>query len=382
MTIKYLRSTPWQPPCWIHPILLWPLLGWCLSVCAVSLAYGQNWTSQTQETLQKPIAIFWNEVPLRNALDNLSKTQGVPVFLDRRVDPDQPISIETQDTSVGEVVYRLAEKAGCGVAWLGDLAYLGPPSQVSQLELLRDQLVATCRSLPRGLNRIWLKTSPFEIPRLGQPTELLKGVLERLKVTELQIELPHDLWAGTKFDSIRPIDQVILLTFGFGLWPDFKSSGELTIGPMAALQQGKTKIRITKSERDWIRERGQSKYPEVQLSASGRDLVMEGPVREVHDLRSEFLRSRWRVKSGGPSSTSGEKVVSGRIKGSIGQALNTAAKGLSLELSFDPKLRPKLLTQIDINVQSVSYRELADRVVVGTGLAVSVSDGKLEVIEQ
>jgi len=382
MTIKYLRSQRRQYPSWIQPIRLGSLLGCWIVLGAASSGGAQDWTPQARETLEKPIAIFWNAVPLRDALTNLSATQGVPVFLDRRIDPGQPISIETKDTSVGEVLYRLADQAGCGVAWMGDLAYLGPPSEVSNLHLLREQLLANCRRLPRGLNRLWLKSSEFEIPELSQPNELLKLTLSDLEVPQVSVALPHDLWAGSQYDSIRPIDQLILLTFGFELWPDFGASGKLTIAATPSPQQGKIKIRISKTERDQIRKLVDSKYPTVQLESSGRYLTMKGPPRAIHDLRSEFLRSRWQVKAATTSPLGGQKVVSGRIKGSIGQALNTAAKGLSLQLSFEPALRPRLLTQIDITVQGVTYRELADRVLVGTGLSVSVRDGKLEVFER
>jgi len=382
MTIKYLTPKRWQYPYLIQPAIFVVLIIGSWTSGRGSQVWGQTWSPQTQETLKKPIAIFWNEVPLRSALNNLSATQGIPMFLDRRVDPGQPISIETQDTSVGEVIYQLAEESGCGVAWLGDLAYLGPPTQVSNLQILRSQLMDICRKLPRGLNRQWLKGSAFEIPDLGQPGHLLERVLESLGAAEMETAVPHDLWSGGQYGSVRPIDQVILLTFGFDLWPKFNSSGELTIGPAPSPQEGKTKIRINKSEREQIGAMVRKEYPAVKLSPAGRDLVMEGPPEDLHELRSAVLRTRWQTKPEMPLASSGEKVVSGRIKGSIGQALNTAAKGLSLELSFEPHLRPKLLQQIDINVRGVTYRELADRVVKGTGLAVLVRSGELVVFER
>jgi len=228
MTIKYFLQTnkrQWQPI---------RLAGMCLiliaAICLVSTSSvdAQATGPADNAVLQKRIAIFWNDVPLRDALNNLSSTQGVPIFLDRRVDPGLRIAFKTDSLAVGEILYQVAEIAGCGVAWLGDVAYVGPISEIATLDVLRDKLIQDCQKLPGSKKRLYLEASSLRIPRLGNPVELTDALLEKMAVQKTGLSVAHDRWVGMEIRSMRAIDKLLLLSFGFGLLPSLQESPWVT----------------------------------------------------------------------------------------------------------------------------------------------------------
>ena len=382
MTIKYFLQAgkrEWQPIRLAGTCLI---LTWVIYLGLTPALHAQSSGPANDTALQKRIAIFWNDVPLREALNNLSKTQEVPVFLDRRVDPGLRITFKTDSLAVGEILYQVAEIAGCSVAWLGGVAYVGPVNEIAALEVLRDKLIQDCQKLPGSKKRLFLEASPLRIPRLGNPVELTDALLEKMAVQKTGLSVAHDRWAGMQIRSVRAIDKLLLLSFGFGLWPVVDAKGNIDFVIQPQVGDEEMKIRLPQGERDSAFERLQAKFPNTAIRKAGKYLVIQGGPDELHKVRHALYRQKWRQTDTTPSSTGGTKVVSGRIRGSIGQALNTAAKGLSLELDFAPALRSQLLQQIDIKVNEVTYEELAERVLENTDLTHSIQGGKLVVTER
>lgn len=382
MTIKYFLQTDkrqWQP---IRLAGMCFILIGAICLFSISSVDAQVTGPADNAVLQKRIAIFWNDVPLRDAFNNLSSTQGVPIFLDRRVDPGLRITFKTDSLAVGEILYQVAEIAGCGVAWLGNVAYVGPAGEIATLDVLRDKLIQDCQKLPGSKKRLFLEASTFRMPRLGNPVEVTDALLEKMAVQKTGLSVAHDRWVGMEIRSVRAIDKLLLLSFGFGLWPVIDAKGNIDFVNQPQVGDEEMKIRLSQTERDTAFEKLQADFPNTAIRKSGKYLVIRGGPDELHEVRHALYRQKWRQTDTTPSSTEGTKVVSGRIRGSIGQALNTAAKGLSLELQFAPSLRSELLQQIDIKVSGVTYEELAERVLENTDLSHSIQSGKLIVTKK
>ncbi len=377
MTIKYFlhcNKPEWQQ---IRLAGMCLVLNWVICVYLSPAANGQSMGPANDEPLQKRIAIFWNDVPFREALNSLSSTQGVPVFLDRRVDPGQRITFRTDGLAVGEILYQVAERTGCSVAWLGDVAYVGPVKDIANLDVLRDKLIQDCQKLSGSKKRLFLQASSFQIPRLGNPVELTDALLEKMEIRKTGLAIAHDRWAGTKINSLRAIDKLVVLTFGFGLWPTVDANGDIDLVNQPSIGTQEVRLLLPKNDRDTALRRLKTDFPDTSIRKAGKYLVIQGEPGELHEARHALYRQKWRQTDTAKTGAAGTKVVSGRIRGSIGQALNTAAKGLSLELQFAPELRPKLLKQIDIKVSEVTYEELAERVLKDTDLSYSIEGDKL-----
>ena len=71
--------------------------------------------SSTWGGLESPVHATWSGLPLAAWTSRATDLAGIPVILDRRVDPTVPVSLECRGESVGEVITRVAATAG-GVA--------------------------------------------------------------------------------------------------------------------------------------------------------------------------------------------------------------------------------------------------------------------------
>ena len=65
-----------------------------------------------QQQLQTTVGVSWRRNPMRAALARLAQSQRVAIFLDRRVDPDQPISFSVRDVPLETALEQLARQLG------------------------------------------------------------------------------------------------------------------------------------------------------------------------------------------------------------------------------------------------------------------------------
>ena len=62
----------------------------------------------------------WSGQPLRPALGDLARLQQTAVFLDRRVDPGQPMDFTQRDATLEDLLSRLAEQLDLGLGATGE----------------------------------------------------------------------------------------------------------------------------------------------------------------------------------------------------------------------------------------------------------------------
>jgi hypothetical protein len=331
------------------------------------------------EKLRRAISVSWKDVELRAALRSLSESQAIPVFLDRRIDPNQSLDFEAGPTAVGEILYRIADQSGCGVCWLGPVAYFGPREAVASLIVQRERMLEQIRQLPGRRKRMWLEDGVFECPRLAQPAALLDQELRNLGLSDVRTSLPHDVWPAWHLPGVRTIDRLILLTFGFGLWPKMQNGSLSGFESFPVIASGNLRLRMAGADDSSLLAEIQSRFPDVEARLEKTWLLAEADRVRLYEIRRLVARRQFVADDSAAVTTGGREVLSGRIKGSLGQALQTAASGLSVELVFDPSLRPALLRQIDVRVNRVTHQELIERVLEGTELEYLLEDGKLQI---
>ncbi len=357
------------------------LLVWALLASQPAGLRAQDFGPANDDRLKQSISVAWSDFPLRDALQSLSGNQQVPIFLDRRVDPSLPIQFHEEHQVVAEILFRIAEQTGCGVVWLGDVAYLCRAEEAANLMVLRDALLRDIQRLPTARKRVWLQSANLRFPRLTQPATLLDTELAGLPASDPLPGLPHDLWPEYDLGSMRAIDRLILILFGFQRWPVL-SDGELVEIAEFPRQvpAGTLRWRLTPRVEGQVQlAEWQASFPQVQMRLENRFLVAEAAPQPLYALQRELARKAYADSQPQRPATGATEVVSGRIKGTIGQALQTAAQGLQVELQFDPTLRPILLQQIDLNVTRVTHEELVQRVLQGTGLKYSLNAEALQI---
>ena len=85
-----------------------------------------------QQRLAAPVSLSWTNTPAVRALRSLSTAQHIAVVLDRRMDPDQQISLALTDEPLGDALQQIARKLTAGYCQLGPIAYLGPPEMAEK----------------------------------------------------------------------------------------------------------------------------------------------------------------------------------------------------------------------------------------------------------
>ena len=167
---------------------------------------------------QRSAEIHWQRVPLRDALARLEKAFDETVFLDRRVDPSQRVSLDIEAHQIEDVLTAIAAGRGLGVSRLGRLVYLGPRSAADQLRPLAALRAEEMERLPPGQRATLQRQQPLHWPRLAQPRGLVTSLVEQ---TGWRVEqarrIGHDLWPAGGLPGLPIAEQLTVLLVGFDL---------------------------------------------------------------------------------------------------------------------------------------------------------------------
>src|SRR5579872_7122808 len=81
------------------------------AIFSESLPARYRTQSRFSAAIERPIAGTWKGVSLRSILRRLSREREVSILLDRRVDPDQVIDIDTGERSLRSAIDEIAQTA-------------------------------------------------------------------------------------------------------------------------------------------------------------------------------------------------------------------------------------------------------------------------------
>ncbi|HYO24977.1 MAG TPA: hypothetical protein VEQ85_08505, partial [Lacipirellulaceae bacterium] len=251
------------------------------TACAADALRPLRATGALAKQLEGRVTLAWDGQGIGAALDRLAQVQRLPLWIDRRVDRNWPVTVNARDLAARDVLDAAA--AGAGDAWgwstLETVVYFGPRESARDLatlaELAREGLVRA----PAEARRAWLTPSPWEFPRLAEPGALLAQAVEAAGA-ELApgAAVPHDLWQAHALPRISPLDRALLVLIGF----------DLTVAPSA---DGK-RARVAPLPPEIAIQRD---YPRsAAVSAMLQRIAAEDPAARVRQVgaRAE-LSGRW-----------------------------------------------------------------------------------------
>lgn len=198
----------------------YPLLIGLLAVLLATPAAGQS-TRLRQRLLERKltqvVTVAWQDQRLGAAASQLGQLYDVPIWRDRRVDPNQSISLTQTNQPLANVFSALAEGQSLSFAVLPGVLYLGPDDAGEQLETLLAVRRLDLSEAASEARRAWLTPLPYEWPRLSEPTSLLREAAHAAGAQLHNAEqVPHDLWdAGSA--TLAPLDLATIVLFGFDL---------------------------------------------------------------------------------------------------------------------------------------------------------------------
>ncbi len=373
-------SGHWLPVCLLVAFAIPPIPSQSVAQQSSSWLTGRA----REEQLCRPLTATWSG-PLGQVLEQIARTQQISLFLDRRVDPGQRVDVQANRVSVFEAIQILLESCELSGCWIGDVYYIAAPRDVGQLLLNRNQMQTEIRRLSGPIRRQLVSRSTIAWPRLSQPSDLLNAELAGGRLIDPVPELPHDLWDQFAGPALPAIDRLFLLVHGFGKRPALNPDGSGSLQLVDQLVDASPvnfRFRIPAS-RDYSRAEilakiGQA-FPESGLRDTSGSVSATTTPAMIARIQQGLERIAWSIPPGQNTDPSGTQVVSVDTRASLGQILATAAARLNVELQFGAELREQLEEQIDLKVRDVSYRELIEQALSGSGLTYDLDDKNLTI---
>jgi hypothetical protein len=303
---------------------------------------GQRIEQQLSSRVQ---ALHWGANPLRSALDSLARSQRIAIFLDRRVDPGQPVDFSVQNEPLRAVIQRLAQSLGLGAGRVGPVVYLGPWETASVLEAVVELRRSEVRRWPPAVSKRLLTTQPVAWPELAEPRELISHLVQQagLEIEGLH-QVPHDLWPAADLPPLDFVEQLSLLLAGFGL-----TFEPLDAGPAVRL------VRLPDAK---------TGHPSVTESPIHRKQPAKPvkPSKQQHPADSQ-IRYTLEIKN--------------QPVGAVAKAL---AERVGLQIEFDPQIRESLDKRVSFHVEEASLEVLLEALFEPAGLSHRIVGDTLTVL--
>jgi hypothetical protein len=336
---------------------------------------------KTGPALRKQLAastsVVWEERELREAVTSLSRSFGIAIFLDRRLDPSQGVTLTVRDQPLEKLLSELADKVEAKPSVIGSVVFIGPPataSNVSTLATLRREQAA---KLPNEAKARLLRSQAWQWPELAEPPQLLAELARAGGVTIENPELvPHDLWPAVSLPSLPWTDRLSLLLAGFGLTFELQNGGNtIRLAPLpeeARLTKTYTPRGTAGESASEIRKIA----PTAEVRVERGKLVIAAS-QDDHDKIDRLLRGQTvRTTTAGPPMKVYTLTVENQPAGAV---IRKVAEQLGKEFKYDAASLEKLKENVSFSVKDAPLDELLGKVLKPLGLTYKLDDTSLAV---
>lgn len=188
------------------------------------------------------VNVQWSGVPLRRALKGLAESSGEAIVIDRRIDPDQPVSLERQGASPAEIVAAAANELGLAVMNVGPVLYIIPPVKAESIKADLARQMAVARRLKPAQAKVWMRSATLAWPDLAEPRGVLTELAAQEKISLQGAEnVPHDLWPAADLPPLPLVERLTLILAPFDLtWQTEDEGRGIAIVPLAEAPAGET----------------------------------------------------------------------------------------------------------------------------------------------
>lgn len=355
----------------------------CLPIDAPSARAAETeWLSRAalRQQASQPVAVLWEGVPLRQALQRFSAEQRCAVLLDRRVDPSRLVTLNLANVPLHEALSRIAASQQLGVCRVGPVVYFGPPEAARVLAtsaaLSAEQFLAFRPSA--AARRTWTTEQSLAWPDLAEP----RGVLEKLaRDNAIGLdgldEIPHDLWAAAELPALSLIERFSLVLVQYDLAASVSKDGQRLEFVELPAQPTVVKTYTPRGKANEIVARWQEWAPTARVEPTGRTIRVRATI-EDHERFEDDLRPRPATLPA-TADVSAERYTLTVKNKPLGPVLEVLAQQFGLTLVLDREAIGKAGVSLDCLISCQAKDETADQifrnVLSGTGLKYA-RDGK------
>lgn len=329
-------------------------------------------SSQTAaRSLQLPARFLWDQQPLRDATAGVSQAYAVSIWLDRRIDPTQPVTYLPQSIpelsatwpqdSLGARLEQVLRGADCEVGLVENVVVVGPRSELSKLQAAAVRLHD---SIQRDVGRLATEFRPLQWSELSTPQQLLDQIAQNWGIT-LQGQLPHDLMhAGRLLEPTTLATQLTLVCGGFGQEAVVVAPRTLALRPMS--EATSWNANYPKKQLDLAKfatARGQ--FPGATVRCRNDSCSVQGETNFHMAILADQPPPRPGAGAGTSRATWNFEIANAPVKA----IMESLATGINLEITWDPSCTAEQQSQLlSLKVQQATLDELLTQVCEAAGL--------------
>jgi hypothetical protein len=308
--------------------------------------------------MEQPISGSWKGVPLRSILRRLSHDSEVSLLLDRRVDPDQPVRMETGDHPLRMAVNEVAQATQVAVTRVGNCLIVAPAAPVLRLRTLiamREAELGKASVSSAGLDRLRSQRTTIAWGDLERPSEIVGRIGRLFGISIVGIDqVPHDLWAGATIPEATASEALSLVLNQFDLTFEWvpREVGVRLVPIPAHVAIERTYALHGKPAAPTLRML-QSAIEGLDAKSRGNKLIVRGTI-EQHEMMASVLRG-----SSGSSQSKSKVTPTQSIEK---QSFQLQAGGVSLRELFVELKKQGLPLEYDATLLKRAGVDLARKV--------------------
>ncbi len=375
---------------------LWPRLAVLLSLGAifaiypVSGAFGAEpirWVTGAalQQRLAQPVRCSWPGVPLRQALQSLSRAERLAVLIDRRIDPGQKLQLQLDAVPLKTALHDIAEHRRLGVSMLGPVAYYGPPWAATRLRTISELREEEAQRLPSDVARKLLQPAPAGWEDFAEPRQILEQWARQtgVKIVGLERRIPHDLWAAAELPPMSPVDRLTLVLIQYDLTFQISIDGKSIA--LVPLPDDVALVRAYRGSEqpEAMAAKFARLIPNARIKVVGDLVYVKGLWEDHHRITSPKPPPRPPAGGNGSDDLSLRRFTLNVKEQPVSAILNTLAKQIGLDMRIDhDALRAagiSLDRRVSFSVHDATLDELLGKVTQPAGLKFTRKDRKVSI---
>ncbi len=330
--------------------------------------------SAVDRQLQQPLTASWKEIPLRQMLQNLGRSQRVAIFLDRRIDPDQRIQFEAKGESMAVTLDRLTSKLELGYCLVDSTIYIGPKEITGKLATVAEVLHQFLAQLPdpwgkQAGKRVAMRWELLATPRLLVTRQLEQAGFE----LAMPDSIPHDLWASQDLPPMPLAHRLAILLAGFD--KAFTVAGD---PPRMSLLPMPEKVKLQKVYKKAVStqnfQRIREFFPDLAVKRTATEVTAVGS-QEDHRQLARLLRGE-QVTSTRPGPVNKRYMLKVEMT-PIQQIIEAIARQDGLEIDVDEESKKRWEKLIDLDALDVTREKLLEMALTPAKLMGRVEGKKL-----
>ncbi len=171
---------------------------------------------RTVAGLDATVHATWTRLPIRDWTARASALAGMPVILDRRIDPERTVTLTARGETLREVIGTVAASLGAAVAELESTVRIVPAaSQTAVAGADRDRGLRVASLPPRARAPLTTRR-PWTWPAGARPRDLVTAAVEEAGVTLAGNErIPHDHFPPAELPPLSRAERLDLVLAPF-----------------------------------------------------------------------------------------------------------------------------------------------------------------------